>query len=142
MIAVGIMFIGAGAQPFVQVMHHKELPFVLHLGAPRGTAHTKSAQAIRVAESIWDPSLFTHHPYTVAYGSYQSKVSTRIVGGLQPVGNLDVWAITVSGLNEPGPGTEVGEPDGSFRDVTGPNIHTEVILIDDSTGKYLESIGY
>lgn len=138
----GIMAVGAGAQPSVQVTHVREMPFALQLGPAREAARITPAQAIQAAEAAWEHSTFTRHPYTIRYGAYHSSDSRRTAAGPQPVGTIDVWAITVSGLEIQRPAGEVAQPDGGFKVVVPPDIHTDVILVDDKAGKYLESIGY
>ncbi len=132
----------AGAQTSTQVVHVPVMAYTLPLGAPSAPARMTASSALKVAEAGWDPAIFRDHPYTVRYGSYHSNDVRRTPTGPSPVGSRDVWAITVSGVDLPRPAAEISEGNGSFKVVAPPDIHTEIILIDDQTGKYLEGIGY
>ncbi len=141
-VAAVALWAHAGAQTSTQVVHVPVMAFTLQLGVPSAPARMTASDALKVAEAGWDPSMFRDHPYTVRYGSYHSKLVRRTPTGPNPVGSKDVWAITVTGVDIQRPAAEVSEGDGSFKVVAPPDIHTEVILIDDQTGKYLEGIGY
>jgi len=141
-VAAVALWAHAGAQTSTQVVHVPVIAYTLQLGAPSAPARMTASDALKVAEAGWDPAIFRDHPYTVRYGSYHSNDARRTSTGPSPVGSRDVWAITLSGVDIPRPAAEISEPDGSFKVVAPPDIHTEIILIDDQTGKYLEGIGY
>ena len=132
----------AGAQTSTQVVYVPVMAYTLQLGAPSAPARMTASSALTVAEAGWDPAIFRDHPYTVRYGSYHSKLVRRTPTVPNPVGSKDVWAITVTGVDIQRPAAEISEGNGSFKVVAPPNIHTEIILVDDQTGKYLEGIGY
>ncbi|MDQ2744977.1 MAG: hypothetical protein M3Z66_22150 [Chloroflexota bacterium] len=141
-VAAVALWAHAGAQTWTQVVHVPVMAFTLPLGAPSAPARMTAPSALKVAEAGWDSAIFRDHPYTVRYGSYHSKLVGRTSTGPSPVGSRDVWAITLSGVDMQRPAMEISEPDGSFKVVAPPDIHTEIILVDDQTGKYLEGIGY
>jgi len=141
-VAAASLWAHAGAQTSTQIMHVPVMAFTLKLGVPSAPARMTAPSALKVAEAGWDPAIFRDHPYTVRYGSYHSNDVRRTPTGPSPVGSRDVWAITLSGVDIPRPAAEISEPNGSFKVVAPPDIHTEIILIDDQMGKYLEGIGY
>ena len=136
-----VLLTSASAQTSTQIVHVPVVPFTLQLGAPSTPARITAGDALKAAEVAWGPALFTGHPHTVRYGSYRSNLVHRSAAGPSPIGSQDVCAITVSGLNIPRPAAEIAQADGAFKVVAPPNIHTDIILIDDKTGKYLEGIG-
>jgi hypothetical protein len=99
-------------------------------------------RAIAAAERVFEPSMFTTHTVTARYGLYHPSGSTRTSAGVRAQNPFDAWALVVTGLDEVRPAVLVPQADGSFKVVQGPNIHTEVIIVDDTTGKYVEAIGY
>lgn len=110
------------------------------LGPPSSAARMTSNAALELVKNDhWSPSLFTH-PISVEYGSYTDPgLRTLSAGEIVPLGQRDVWRVTITGLNIPRPGGPGGDLPSSQRP---PPVSTLVIFVDDKDGKVLEAEGY
>jgi hypothetical protein len=78
------------------------------------------------------------NPYTVDYGAFTDRNYRRMGrAGLTPVGTLNAWKVTITGLSEARPCSVVASHAGTCP----PNITTLTVLVDDKAGTFLEAVG-
>ncbi|MBV9281110.1 MAG: hypothetical protein JOZ41_13595 [Chloroflexi bacterium] len=101
-------------------------------GAQRAPAHLTAALAQGIASHEFG-SWILLHSITASYGSFTDNAYVRATpAGRAPVGTIDAWEVTVTGLNVPRPC-----PPG----VTCPPIQTMTVSVDDKAGQYVEAVG-
>jgi hypothetical protein len=120
--------------PVTEAHGPKVIPPNLTLGRATQPPGISKEEAVSAAQSVWKPELFAVHPWTAEYGSYAFSL---VIDGT-PVGTVNVWKITMSGVSVSVPGGTGGTP--AFR-MPQPLTHM-VIFVSGDSGKVLMSTGY
>lgn len=95
-----------------------------------------SGSALAVAAQEYG-KLITRHTYTIEYGSFtESALYDRTTTGRHYIGTLDVWKITVTGVQFE---RSCGIVPAGVQRACPPPARTLVILVDDKAGKNLEA---